>query len=136
MVKRIQKEKHHNTVRTLQNDYFRLSDSQAKLSKKQKILLRRRLIAFSIIASIILTFLISAIWNQNQRLANKQKEKEVVLAELKKVKNQQKSLNLQITKLEDDEYIAKLARKEYFLSDNGEIIFTIPEEPKTNTKKQ
>ena len=37
-------------------------------------------------------------------------------------------LELQIAKLQDDEYIAKLARKEYFLSEEGEIIFTIPKE--------
>ena len=49
-----------------------------------------------------------------------------MLAELQEVKEQQEMLNLQIAKLEDDEYIAKLARKEYFLSDEGEIIFTIP----------
>lgn len=36
-------------------------------------------------------------------------------------------LNLQITQLEDDEYIAKLLRKEYFLSEEGDIIFVIPE---------
>ncbi|RKJ59809.1 septum formation initiator, partial [Butyricicoccus sp. 1XD8-22] len=43
-------------------------------------------------------------------------------------KEQQEMLNLQIAKLEDDEYLAKLARKEYFLSEEGEIIFTIPKD--------
>ncbi len=33
-------------------------------------------------------------------------------------------------KLNDDDYIAKLARKEYFLSEKNEIIFSIPENKK------
>ena len=32
----------------------------------------------------------------------------------------------QVIKLNDDDYIAKLARKEYFLSESDEIIFTLP----------
>ena len=36
-------------------------------------------------------------------------------------------LKLQISKLNDDEYIGKLLRKEYFLSEEGEIIFTLPD---------
>ena len=33
-------------------------------------------------------------------------------------------------KLNDDDYIAKLARKEYFFSKKNEIIFNIPEDKK------
>ena len=44
------------------------------------------------------------------------------------VQEQKQMLELQIAKLQDDEYIAKIARKEYFLSEEGEIIFTIPKE--------
>ena len=64
--------------------------------------------------------------NQNARLAEKEEEKRQVQDELATVKEQQEMLKLQIMKLEDDDYISKLARKEYFLSEDGEIIFTIP----------
>ncbi len=43
-------------------------------------------------------------------------------------------LKSQIIKLNDDEYIAKLARKEYFLSEDNEIIFAIPENDKKDDK--
>lgn len=44
------------------------------------------------------------------------------------MKDEQDSLNEQIKKLHNDDYIAKLARSEYYLSKDGEIIFNIPEE--------
>lgn len=40
---------------------------------------------------------------------------------------QQQILQEEIVKLNDDEYIAKLARKEYFLSKKNEIIFNLPQ---------
>ncbi len=122
-----QPDKQNNTVRTLQNDYVRATDEEFKVASRQKVLFRRRIIAFGVFASIILLFIVSTLFSQDQRIAKKEQEKAEVLAELEKVKEQQEMLNLQITKLEDDEYIAKLARKEYFLSDEGEIIFTIPD---------
>ncbi|MGE7667520.1 FtsB family cell division protein [Ureibacillus composti] len=134
--RREQVETKHNTVKTLQNDYVRTTDSQSKMLQKQKVLFRRRMLVFTIFASAILVLLISTIVKQNDRLVDKQKEKEEVIAQLEEVKEQQDKLNLQITKLEDDEYLAKLARKEYFLSDDGEIIFTIPEEGNKDQKKQ
>lgn len=134
MVKR-QKDRQQNNVRTLQNDYVRSSDNKAKYSMEQKVRLRRRMVVFFLGASAILVFLVSTYLSQNTRLQEKQHEKEKILAELQEVKDQQEMLNLQIAKLEDDEYIAKLARKEYFLSDEGEIIFTIPGDEENEDQK-
>ncbi|SOC26375.1 cell division protein DivIC [Ureibacillus xyleni] len=117
-----------NNVRTLENDYVRSSEYKANYSKQKKIRFRRRMFVFGIIAFATLFFLIKTNIHQNERLAQKEQQKEEVLAQLEEVKERQELLNLQIAKLEDDEYIAKLARKEFFLSEDGEIIFTIPDE--------
>ncbi|RUL49136.1 MULTISPECIES: septum formation initiator family protein [Lysinibacillus] len=130
--RRKQNDQQSNNVRTLENDYVRSSDKKAKYLKQQKIRFRRRMVAFTIVAVVVLAFLISANMAQNKRLAEKERQKEQILGELEAVKEQQELLNLQISKLEDDEYIAKLARKEYFLSDDGEIIFTIPKDEEDN----
>ncbi|CAM5213262.1 Cell division protein DivIC OS=Ureibacillus acetophenoni OX=614649 GN=SAMN05877842_12337 PE=4 SV=1 [Ureibacillus acetophenoni] len=108
MAKRPKQQDKSKTVRTLQNDYVRATDEELKSSNRQKILLRRRLLAFGIIASAILVFFISTIFTQDQRIAKKEQEKTEALAKLEKVKEQQEMLNLQIAKLEDDDYIAKL----------------------------
>ena len=124
-----------NNVRTLENDYVRSSEYKANYSKQKKIRFRRRMFVFGIIATVILFFLIKTNISQNARLAQKEQQKEEVLAQLEEVKEKQELLNLQIAKLEDDDYIAKLARKEFFLSEDGEIIFTIPDDDKSKEKK-
>lgn len=123
-----------NNVRTLENDYVRTTETHVQYSKKQKVRIRRRILVFGLFAAIIIVGLVSTSFTQNKRLAEKQQQKEKVMAELAEVKEQQDMLNLQIAKLEDDDYIAKLARKEYFLSDEGEIIFTIPENEEKDGK--
>ena len=132
MVKR--QKRQFNNVRALENDYVRSTETHANYSKKQKVRIRRRLLVFGLLASVILVLLVSTTISQNKRLAEKQQLKEDVVTKLDEVKEQQDMLSLQIAKLEDDEYIAKLARKEYFLSDNGEIIFTIPDEEEKDEK--
>lgn len=115
-------------IRKLENDYVRSTNSQIQYVKKRRSALKKRLIVFFIFASVVVISLISTILNQNARIIDKEEEKQKALVQLEEVIKQQEQLNLQIMKLEDDEYIAKLARKEYFMSEDGEIIFTIPRE--------
>jgi len=124
----------NKNIRKIENDYVRTADLQMEKLTKRKIGLRRRLTTFFIIASVVIVSLISTLYNQNQRLSEKEAEKEKMLAELQEMKEEQERLKLQIKKLEDDEYIAKLARKEYFLSDDGEIIFNIPKDERDKDK--
>ncbi|WP_413364257.1 FtsB family cell division protein [Lysinibacillus sp. 3P01SB] len=140
MAQRQQQEKvHRDSVKTLDNDYVRSSAEQLKkqqIKQRQKVLSRRRLAVFFVFAAVVCIALVSAMMNQNTRLAEKEEEKRQAQEELAAIKDQQEMLKLQITKLEDDEYIAKLARKEYFLSEDGEIIFTIPKEDKKEDDEQ
>ena len=68
-------------------------------------------------------------------MALKEQEKTEMLAELKEIEEEQEMLINQLAKLEDDEYIAKLARQEYFLSDHNEIIFSMPNKKVKDKKK-
>lgn len=124
-----QEELHTRNVKTLENDYIRSNPTaKQKMKAKQMVLRRRRLLVFFIGAACVLFFLISTSMAQKERLAEKEQRKVEVTTELEAVKESQEMLKLQIAKLEDDEYIAKLARKEYFMSEEGEIIFTIPKD--------
>lgn len=118
----------YNTVKSLRNDYVYEADSQMKAIKKQKIGFRRRMVVFGIIATVVITMLAITYVNKSNTLAEKQKIKHEVEQKLQLAKDKHEMLTLQIEKLQDDDYIAKLARKEYFLSEDGEIIFTIPNE--------
>jgi cell division protein DivIC len=114
----------------LNNDNIDAANKEAKRLAKVRVARNRRLAAFFIMAIIIIGFLSKTIMNQNERLEAKQHILNEREEELVEALETQELLKLQIAKLDDDEYIAKLARKEYFLSEKGEIIFTIPDESK------
>ena len=54
-------------------------------------------------------------FDKSQALAAKENKKVEALQALEEVQDEHDMLKSQILKLNDDEYIAKLARKEYFL---------------------
>ncbi|MEG0438848.1 FtsB family cell division protein [Solibacillus cecembensis] len=128
---------HKQNVQSLNNDYVR-SNPQAKVQAKgkQAVLRRRRMTVFFILAVAVIGFLVNVNVSQNEKLVVKSEQKAVVTEELNEVTAQQEMLNLQIMKLEDDEYIAKLARKEFFLSEEGEYIFTIPKAVEKNSEEK
>jgi cell division protein DivIC len=53
------------------------------------------------------------------------KNKKKLEKQLTGLEKEEKILREEIVKLNDDEYIAKIARRDYFLSDDDEIIFNI-----------
>ena len=114
----------------LNNDNIDAANKEAKKLVKIRAARNRRLAAVFVILLFIIGFLGNTLMNQNERLEEKRqilKERE---EELVQAIETQELLKLQLAKLDDDEYIAKLARKEYFLSEEGEIIFTIPDKEK------
>ncbi|KOP70384.1 septum formation initiator family protein [Cytobacillus solani] len=95
----------------------------------------RRLTVFFIGAAVLSVFMISTLVSQSSVLDEKRAEKKKLDQELALLKKQEVMLEEEIVKLNDDEYISKLARKDYFLSENGEVIFNIPENKEKNDKK-
>ena len=120
----------------LNNDNIDAANKEAIRKAKMRAARNRRLLVFFVFAVAILGFLGKTIVNQNQRLEEKQVAKQQLKVEFEEVQDLQELLKLQLAKLDDDEYIAKLARKEYFLSEEGEIIFTIPEQSDKNKENE
>lgn len=118
-----------HTSYTLQHE-----ESQINKARRKKGLIRR-LTAFFILAAIISYFMISTLISQNSILADKGEEKAKLDKELAALSKEEVLLKEELVKLNDDDYIAKLARKEYFLSEDGEIIFTLPEKKKSEVEK-
>ena len=131
--------KNHRTennrnISSINQDYVRSVERQGKRQKAHKVRLFRRLAAFAVIVVAVMSWLTFTMFTQSQALAAKKEEKQQALQTLEKVQDEQEMLNSQIIKLNDDEYIAKLARKEYFLSEDGEIIFAIPKNGENDEK--
>lgn len=130
-----QQRKSPATVATIQTEYVRSLQQKENRKNARKVRLYRRLTVFAIIVAVTFGGLIQMQIKQKQVLAVKEQQRKDVLAQLEVVQEEQEMLNRQLVKLDDDNYIAKLARKEYFLSENNEIIFSVPENKKKNDKK-
>ena len=133
-----QRDIHKGAVKTLSNDYVRSNEQLQQLERqkrKHKIFLRRRLTLYFTVALLLIAGLTNFLFHQKSRLEGKEADLAAVQQTLNEALEQQEMLKLQIAKLEDDEYIAKLARKEYFLSEEGEIIFTMPESSESEDEK-
>ena len=85
----------------------------------------------AVVLAVIGTLILQIVGQLNQ--ANKI---EAQIVEAKKVKEQQKSLVQQVELLQQDDYVAKLARSEYYLSKSGEIIFNTPDDAAQNKIQQ
>jgi cell division protein DivIC len=118
------------SVSKIQTTFVKQQEYAEIASARKKKLLARRLTMFLALASILSYLLISSNISQTAKLNAKMAQKKQLDHELTKLKDQQDILNENIIKLNDDDYIAKLARKEYFFSEKNEIIFTIPDEKK------
>lgn len=115
-------------VTQIQTPYVtKYEQSEQKNNMKRKGLFRR-LIAFAIFAAIISYGLISTLIAQSATIKEKEAERQQLDEQLVKLKEEQIYLEEEIVKLNDDEYIAKIARRDYFLSKDGEIIFKIADE--------
>ena len=112
---------------SINSDYVRSIERQENRKQAKKVRVYRRLAAFGVFSVVLIGFMISTLLNSNQALEEKRQQKAQVMEELAQIQEEQEILKLQISKLNDDEYIGKLLRKDYFLSEEGEIIFTLPE---------
>lgn len=113
-------------ITSMQNDYILQKERAEKRAAKKRKLLRRRLTVFFVFTAIVSYFLISTLISQAAQIKEIEEEKVELEKTLAKVEREQSMLEDEVVKLNDDEYIGKLIRSEYFLSENGEIIFSIP----------
>lgn len=122
-------------VAKIQTSYAKQQEvAEINVSMKRKRLYRR-LSVFFIGAAVLFVFMISTLVSQSSVLDEKRAEKKKLDQELALLKKQEVMLEEEIVKLNDDEYISKLARKDYFLSENGEVIFNIPDNKEKDDKK-
>lgn len=115
-------------VSKIQTTYVKQQEYAEIASARKKKLLARRLTMFLVLASILSYLMISSSISQTAKLETKLAQKKELNHQLTELKTQQDILNENIIKLNDDDYISKLARKEYFFSEKNEIIFNIPDE--------
>ena len=113
-------------IAKIQSSYIEQREKKLQQKMKNRIGLKRRLIAFAIVALVFLGVTVSTMLSQSSALNEKQEKKEKLTTKLHSLEKEQQLLEEEIIKLNDDEYIAKIARRDYFLSNEGEFIFNLP----------
>ena len=91
------------------------------ITKKQK----RRLLFLTIITIPLLVLFLSNLFSYCTQIYKNVKDKEQLQTEMNEKLDEEEDLKMQITKLQDPEYIAKYAREKYLMSKNDEIIIRI-----------
>lgn len=117
-------------VRKIENEYTKEQARINRLNRKSSKIVKKRMTVFGGILLAILLFLTLLLFmqmNTNRALKQEQAKKTV---ELEKLKDKEIALKERLKQLNSKEYIEKIARSEYFLSNDGEVIFKIPEKDK------
>ena len=118
----------NQNVATIQSDYAQYQEEK----RVQRAKRRRKVFArLSLILAIFGVFLAAVIYMdiyQGSYVDDKLLEQEQYKAELTELLREEEHLEQEITNLNNDEYILKLARLEYFFSRPGESIFIVPKE--------
>ncbi|AZB41201.1 hypothetical protein CEF21_01995 [Bacillus sp. FJAT-42376] len=114
-------------VTQLQSQYMQQQERNDQIIKRRKRGLYRRLAVFGVVVAIFAIFIITGMINQSASLAEQSEQKDKLSSQLKDLKKEQNLLQEEIGKLNDDDYIAELARRDYFLSGENEIIFSSPD---------
>ncbi|MCY7783527.1 MULTISPECIES: cell division protein DivIC [unclassified Bacillus (in: firmicutes)] len=118
------------TIAEIQNDYKEQVERQNQLKKRRRKGLYRRLTVFGALVFLTAIVLASSVWSQTSSLSAKEEKKEQLEKELKSLKTKQADLKEEISKLKDEDYVTELARRDLFMSGDGEIIFNVEKKSK------
>ncbi|MBB5356594.1 cell division protein DivIC [Anoxybacillus mongoliensis] len=115
-------------VKKIQTSYVIQQEKQEHKKAQRR---KKKVIRFSIVVTMVLaasSLFLYTMMAQSSAIDGQLKTKEQLEEKLRTLQQDEKKLKEEIKKLNDDKYIAELARKQYFLSKEGEIIFITPEE--------
>ena len=120
-------DKKKKNISQIDSPYVQYQEKRTQSFERKKLGLKRRLVFFMLFAVMTTGIVLATLYSQKSALKDKEAQKQELKEQLSSLQKEGEQLKEEIIKLNDDEYIAKLARKDYFLSDDGEIIFNLPE---------
>lgn len=94
-----------------------------KITKKDK----RRFLIWSMLITIIISYIGVFSFNYWSKILANQKEKIELENKYNELLQEEANLNDEINKLQDPEYVAKYAREKYSYSKENELIIKVPE---------
>ncbi|WP_342388073.1 FtsB family cell division protein [Salinicoccus bachuensis] len=118
------------------NNYTRKREKEKKTKQDENRVAKRRTLLFGSMLLVVVGILLIIAFNQknqNQLIHEELVQAQVVLDERK---TEAKDLEQQIKQLNDDDYITRIARSEFFLSEEGEIVFNLSDLEEEKAEKE
>lgn len=116
-------------VRAMDHEHIQHREQQLEREARKRRGLRRRLILLAIVAVALSCMSVVTIYAQSVTLEEKKQEKIKLQAELDRLQEEEERLHQEINNYNDLEYIAEIARRDYYLTKPGETLFKLPEQP-------
>ncbi len=123
-------------VEQIDNEYVRQQKKQEARRRQRVRQLKKRMTVYLVGLVIVVIGFATVYIGQNKKYDVMLAEKATLEKQLTEVEKEQEKLQHQLEKLDDDEYIEKLARQQYLVGKEGEIIFSIPEEKVEREKNE
>ena len=115
-----------NNVRRIKSDYVAEHEAiQEKLARRRKGIIRR-LTAVTLGVFMFIGFATYTIYNQGAFIQEQQAEKNRLEEELQVLQQEEEELSDVIKNLYDPDYIAEIARRDFYLTKPGETLFQVP----------
>lgn len=112
-----------NKVEHIENQYTSQENKKKQRQKMKMRVVRRRITVFAgvlLAIIVVLSILLVVQKHRNDIDAQERKAKE---AQFQKQQNEEIALKEKLNNLNDKDYIEKIARDDYYLSNKGEVIF-------------
>lgn len=129
-------EKTPNKIAKLETEYAKEQYVEFQKQHRQLIFRRRRLALVFCVAAIIFAVVGFHLFNDYRNLQGLQVLEEQAVTEQKEAKGEVDKLQRDVSLLEDENYVAKLARSKFYYSKDGELIFRLPEKSETTTSTE
>ncbi|MDR0691251.1 MAG: septum formation initiator family protein [Streptococcaceae bacterium] len=114
-------------ITILNNDYIKKLKVEEKEKYKELVFRRRRLGMFAFISVIIFSFIAIQLKINYDKVVKASVIRDEVIKQQKTLKQQKEKLKKKAKLLEDEDYVAKVARNKYYFSKEWEQIYTVPE---------
>lgn len=115
------------TIMQIESQYVNQYNAQVARQERRRQRLMRRLIFFGVVVVVVFGALTIYHINQRSLLAEKQEQFDELSKQMAKLELEETGLREEISLLSDEEYILDIARTNYFLSNEGDLIFQVQE---------
>ncbi|MCS4487260.1 FtsB family cell division protein [Staphylococcus americanisciuri] len=115
-------------VQGIGNQYTSEANAKRQRHAKLKKVVKKRMTVFGgglLAIVIVLLIMVGMQIHSNQQASQERQAQE---AKYQKIQDEEIELKERLNNLNDEEYIEKIARDEYYLSNDGEVIFKLPKE--------